>query len=309
MKPYTIKNREGESISPMTSTKTVFDEKGVDLDTLLSQQRQDADNALKEYAKKSEVTQAISGKQDKLSTTTDLHITDENILGLTELAKMRLFDDMWKSVPITSIDRENHPDEPYGVNGLWLNYKQAISVYEYAVPSASQMASAFANIKIRTNILRCLNFAYSFSLNRSFFYNSTIEVALVGSGPASSQEYAFYGCSKLREIIGIIDVAGAGVVNSMFLGCANLEKVYIERLGMDAYFTSCKIISIDSLQYLITKRIYTNAITITVHPDVYAKLTGDTTNEAAAALTSEELAKWEQLLLDATEKNISFATT
>lgn len=95
MKPYTIKNREGESISPMTSTKTVFDEKGVDLDTLLSQQKQDADNSLKEYAKKSEVTKAISGKQDKLSTTTDLHITDDSIIGLTDMAKKRLFIDMW----------------------------------------------------------------------------------------------------------------------------------------------------------------------------------------------------------------------
>lgn len=36
MKPYTIKTREGESVSPLTSTQTVFDENGVDLDTLLA---------------------------------------------------------------------------------------------------------------------------------------------------------------------------------------------------------------------------------------------------------------------------------
>lgn len=52
----------------------------------------------------------------------------------------------------------------------------------------------------------------------------------------------------------------------------------------------------------------TTQITITVHPSVYAKLTGDTTNEAAAALTPEELAQWQQVLTDAVAKNISFAT-
>lgn len=31
---------------------------------------------------------------------------------------------------------------------------------------------------------------------------------------------------------------------------------------------------------------------IKVHPDIYAKLTGDITNEVAAALSPEELAQW-----------------
>lgn len=37
MKPYTLTNREGESISPTTSTRTVFDENGVDLETRIAQ--------------------------------------------------------------------------------------------------------------------------------------------------------------------------------------------------------------------------------------------------------------------------------
>ena len=59
---------------------------------------------------------------------------------------------------------------------------------------------------------------------------------------------------------------------------------------------------------LVSLAANTAAITITVHPDVYAKLTGDTTNEAAAALTPEELAAWQQVLADAVDRNISFAT-
>ena len=51
-----------------------------------------------------------------------------------------------------------------------------------------------------------------------------------------------------------------------------------------------------------------SGITITVHTDVYAKLTGDTTNAAAAALTEEELAQWMAITEAAAAKNISFAT-
>lgn len=37
MKPYTLTDREGEHISPLTSTRTVFDDEGVDLATRLAQ--------------------------------------------------------------------------------------------------------------------------------------------------------------------------------------------------------------------------------------------------------------------------------
>lgn len=52
----------------------------------------------------------------------------------------------------------------------------------------------------------------------------------------------------------------------------------------------------------------TKEIQVYVHPNVYAKLTGDTTNAAAAALSEEELAEWMALLPLAAEKNIQFAS-
>ena len=65
--------------------------------------------------------------------------------------------------------------------------------------------------------------------------------------------------------------------------------------------------SLESLSYMITKATNTKDITITVHADVYAKLTGDTTNAAAAALSTEESAQWQQLVAAAAAKNIIFA--
>jgi hypothetical protein len=65
-------------------------------------------------------------------------------------------------------------------------------------------------------------------------------------------------------------------------------------------------IDYDSMEYLVTNAANTAAISIKVHADVYAKLTGDTTNAAAADLTDEELAKWTALFNTATNKLISF---
>lgn len=80
----TLKDREsGQTVYPITSTKAVFDERGVDLDTLLAQQKQQADDALKDYSKKTDVSQSLAGKQDKLSPTTDVYITNDNIIGLS----------------------------------------------------------------------------------------------------------------------------------------------------------------------------------------------------------------------------------
>ncbi|MDY4811201.1 MAG: hypothetical protein SO168_03950, partial [Muribaculaceae bacterium] len=67
-------------------------------------------------------------------------------------------------------------------------------------------------------------------------------------------------------------------------------------------------LSLSSLEYMVSRAVNTQAITVTVHPDVYAKLTGDTTNAAAAALSADELAQWQSLVSAAAAKNISFAT-
>ena len=80
----TLKDREsGQTVYPITSTEAVFDENGVNLKTLLLNQKQSIENALKDYPKKTDVTQSLEGKQDKLSPTTDIYITNDNIIGLS----------------------------------------------------------------------------------------------------------------------------------------------------------------------------------------------------------------------------------
>ena len=62
------------------------------------------------------------------------------------------------------------------------------------------------------------------------------------------------------------------------------------------------------MHYTVTNKTSTVTVTITVHKNIYAKLTGDTTNAAAAALSEDELAQWTALIDQAAAKNIQFAT-
>lgn len=88
----------------------------------------------------------------------------------------------------------------------------------------------------------------------------------------------------------------------------NLEVLEISNLKISLDLSKCPLINLASWQGLVTNAVNTSPITVTVHPDVYAKLTGDTTNAAAAALSADELAQWQSLVSAAAAKNISFAT-
>lgn len=317
MKPYTLTNREGESISPMTSTKTVFDEHGTDLDTLLMLQRQDGENALKDYAKKTEVTQDLSGKQDKLSTTTDLHITDDNILGLTELAKMRLFIDLFNeaahkglSTECGRYDPENAPDPEHQflLNELWLSYEEAFVSYS-KWSNSNTLREKYWGAKIRTNFPQPLRDNVN---AENAFYSSSIEVVNMtytstGWVRCSIQSGIFRQCQHLRRIITPLENPGQSSLD--FENCRSLEEVRIKNSQpKDLYLSACSKLSFDSVDYIIRNGT-SKGFTVHVHKDVYAKLTGDTTNAAASALTEEELTQWQQLLVDAAEKQITFATT
>jgi hypothetical protein len=99
----------------------------------------------------------------------------------------------------------------------------------------------------------------------------------------------------------------------MFGSCWELETFYLRRLTKSLKLDQSPNISYDSLRYLVdnatTMSASSTAITVTVRPSVYAKLTGDTTNSTAAALTEDELTKWQAIATDAAKINIAFAAS
>ena len=111
---------------------------------------------------------------------------------------------------------------------------------------------------------------------------------------------AFSYCGNLRVIDGNFDISGitnASLVLGIFERCERLEEFRLTGLKVNIGFPQNRAISYASMEYLISNAANSNAITITVHPDVYAKL------------TDEANAEWHALLAAAAEKNITFATT
>lgn len=103
--------------------------------------------------------------------------------------------------------------------------------------------------------------------------------------------------SKLRKIIGVLVISLAQKSSKLFFA-PNLEEISISGLFHNCDLSGLPKINIASLRYLVEEkyRTHPSTPTVTVHADVYAKLTDETNTE------------WHQVLLDAAEKNITFAT-
>lgn len=113
---------------------------------------------------------------------------------------------------------------------------------------------------------------------------------------------------NLHTILGTISVKISD--GSVFKNLKALETIKIyARDGLK--FNNSPNLSFDSVKYMVDNPMAdvteSAPATITVHADVFAKLTGDTSNAAASALSEEDAAKWQQLLTDAAAKYISFA--
>lgn len=339
MKPYTLTNREGESISPMTSTRTVFDKRGVDLDTLLAQQQRDLENALKEYPKKTEVGQSLAGKQAALSTTTDLHITDDNIIGLTEAADLRLFCRLFSAAAgVHGYARMTEGKFDCELNRLRLTLEEAVAVYEAGAIGTYACAGFYrrpvSGPLLRTNLPRRIASQWGYLtqgfdahnffrgmevLNlepywgedpNGFLVDPRLNGTQVTGNFMSFADDEWYGGNRLKRIIGVINLAliRPQYHFSALTFCHVLEEVRISNCGCNLRLTTCRMLSLGSLQYLVEHAAGTSPITVTVHADVFAKLTGDTSNGAAAAVAADEAAQWRLLVAAAAERQITFAT-
>lgn len=106
----------------------------------------------------------------------------------------------------------------------------------------------------------------------------------------------FYNCRSLIRVNGVIDVYNSGSYTQMFFGCMKLESINVRRIKIDISFSDSPLISLESLQYLITNAANTSPITVTVHADVYAKI------------QDEGQVDWHALIETAAAKQITFAT-
>ncbi len=234
---------------------------------------------------------------------------------VSEGIKKRLFIDLWNEA-CEEYGTYNAETGYFELNGLTdITYNEAVHIYNAWSwgKSGHTFISivSFNHIHIRTCIpVRSLFGTDNRDLKALCLENGSMEcVNIQIAARISSLYYSFFRCGKLRTIIGILKLNRNTMLGGAFDFCYALETVYINGLQQGISFAHSSKISLQSLMYMIDNSGATNNITITVHADVYAKLTGDTTNAAAAALTPEESAQWMALVETAAAKNITFATT
>lgn len=238
------------------------------------------------------------------------------------------FIDSWNNACIDPrtkqvVGQYNESTGYFELNGLTdITYQQAMDIYRYTSNGVTMdelkvMGYGFA--QFRTNLPPSSG-AYWVQIDNLFSLNRILEVVRLpqyypsGVKLEPNTRSAFAECEKLREIINVMtapsNASNAYTWYETFRRCFALETVWIKELYGNISFFQCPLISSDSISYLVENRTtaHTNVITVTVHADVFAKLTGDTTNPAVAALTPAELAQWQQILTAATAKNISFTT-
>lgn len=196
----------------------------------------------------------------------------------------------------------------YELNGLTdITEKQMREIYVKTneMDKYSDLTSSYPGAKIRTNLGFYEN-TYRFQKSVSIFdafRGSQFEVLKLGANslnyrtPVSNVNSAFTACRKLTKIIGVLDFSKiTSDVNYTFGSCEKLNSVFIKNLKISIPFSDSPLLSLESLQYLITNAANTSAITVTVHADVYAKIQDETQTE------------WHALIASAQEKNITFAT-
>lgn len=209
-----------------------------------------------------------------------------------------LFIDIWNKVcgAYGKHDPANAPDaeHPYCLNGLWLTYNEALTVYGRYRADYNQ-AEAYARCGARTNIP--YDTQWSGSYERFAQQSPSMETAVICHVQNGSLAYAFYNCQKLRtcEIKSSVNVTN---VESMFHNCKSLTNLKMRGLARSLWLDGSPLLTVESVRYLCENRGGTSAITVTLHADVYDKI-----------INAGDASEWAGILDLAVSKNITLATT
>lgn len=235
-----------------------------------------------------------------------------------EQLKMDLFIDLFDTAagPYGGYDPVNAPDpgRPFMLNGLWFSYAGAVEIYNWSVKGvANSLDSPYQACRLST-VLPLRITSHIVDLKRAFRSCSLRRVSIVGPNydntiSLSNAADFFADCQVLEEVVcETHSLVLYNISSATFRNCRALREIRLRVNDGSFDIHWSPLLSSASVRSFIPASAFQKEAVITVHPDVYAKLTGDTSNAAAAELTQEELEEWQQILLDATEKNITFAT-
>lgn len=231
-----------------------------------------------------------------------------------EELKMDLFIDMWNQAWYVNgtvygkYDPVNAPDaeHPFMGNDIWMTYEEAIEIYALyplckVIFTSRQGQFAKLNVRtlppINTDSFSATNYIETFLGNPNLVAVKFITAYNYPIVNISGPQNMFKGCRSLKHIDGTLSFSPNINISGVFESCSSLEEVSIKNLRQSLSIASSPNLSLESLAFMAQNAVNTSPITVTVHTDVYTKL------------TDEANAEWHQVLIDAAAKNITFATT
>ena len=280
---------------------------------------------------KVELDKALTAKQDKLVNSADVTVGEDDKLTVTDAVVKKAFIKRWENLGTLYSDslRGSYNKETDLFTITWFTRHPEPRKYQPYFTYKQAMAALDA---VTGPVLGYDSFAPSIPANLppighpmlpgpkftvveadTVVNNYEIKTLMLSTvGPCTvTQTMVLTSAMELQAIIGDVTISTNNEnpisFSSAGLGFPKLEYFHITiKTSFDV--RTSPLLTFSTMQYLVTNAANTSPITVTVHPDVYAKLTGDTTNAAAAALTSDELAQWTALVTTANGKNITFAT-
>ena len=201
------------------------------------------------------------------------NIADDN----PEADKRQVFNDTWNVLAGGNgyYDPGAAPDadHPYLLNGLWLSYREAIEIVAYANTPIDDVPYAFACARVRTLIPPPTPGSgwSGHAVWKMTFVGSAIEELVFTSESYVTLDKTFSFCQRLKTIKNPIHLSR--VTSGTFTRCAALEEIYIADLHSDISFDDSPLLSMTSVSYMVEHATGTSAITITLHPDAYARVT------------------------------------
>lgn len=188
-----------------------------------------------------------------------------------------------------------HKAGHYYLNGLGdITEEQMVNIYNAGAFGVSESVQGFLeNCKVRTNIplqgmnvrrFKKFDFTYSFS-------SEQLEIVALTNGKndesypvilKSINGFLVYA-NKVKRVLGVIDVKSISGWTSIF--GMYLEYINLKNMTSSIRFPDSSLLSKESVVYMIENSSPSTAITITLHPDAYARLADDT--DIVAALEAQ----------------------
>ena len=228
----------------------------------------------------------LAYKQDIIGDSEDIIVGFDDygqyrLLHIKSSAKQKVFDDLWISAAgsngtVDHTHTEDNVSKPYYLNEVWMTYEEALVVYNESYADTKSLYGRF--VQGVTNFAPPGTGAAVVYSNFDAFNAISINVGseILVSGFTGW----LYRSPKLTKIIGPINLYywKPEIGSYRYLELPNLRDINLYRLSKDFNISFLKSISLASMQYMVNNSTATSSITVTVHPYVYAKLTGDTTN-------------------------------